>query len=78
MMPRCGWRQRLEARDLAVREPDLRLVEGQNTVFPEDLHQIAADRDPPGHRSLHRGLVDDRDVAAIGLGPIEGEIGILP
>ena len=77
--PRSGWRQRTSASaqltDLAG-EVDHRLeVEGE-LVLDQRLAQISLERATLAHLHVHVGIEEAVSVAALGLGPVQRDVGI--
>ena len=70
-------RQRLEAGDRAILEPDDRLIENRDFLALERPPQIGLDRQPVGLARPHRGLEHLDTIAAVALGVIHREFGVL-
>ena len=70
-------RQRLEAGDRAIVEPHDRLIEDRDLLALERPPQIGFDRQPVGFARPHRRLEHLDAVAAVALGVIHGEFGVL-
>src|SRR5207248_11100604 len=70
-------RQRLEAGDRAVFEPNDRLVQNGDFLTLDGAAQLAFQRQAVGLAGAHRGLVDVDAVAADALGVIHRKLGVL-
>ena len=69
--------QRLEAADLVAREVDERLVVELELAVGQRLAQIDLQLAARLHVGVHVRLEEAVDAAPLGLGPVEGEIGVL-